>query len=753
MSPVGTIARRAFLIGSAAILGGVAFGVYAYRRTPENPLLAGLRPGEAAITPFVKITADGVTLITPRADFGQGAYSVQAMLLAEELDIDPHRARLEPGAPSPAYYNGALLAEGAPFPAYDDGWLAESVRGFMDAPAKFLALQVTGGSSTVKDMWLTLRHAGAVARETLKAAAAERLGVDAAELRTEDGAVIAPDGTRLAYTALAAEAAMIEPVEPAALRAPGDWRLIGKPLQRADIVAKSTGAAVYGVDLAFEGMLFATVRANPGLGGAMAGYDAAAASAMRGVAAVTPVTGGVAVIADNTWRAFKAAEAIEIDWAAPPYPASSADMWDVLAETIGDDQRLDSGLRDDGDVDATLASAAERGATVLEAEYRIPYLAHAPLEPMNALVKVEADRVDIWTGTQIPLFVRDHAAKLTGVDPADIHVHVQMMGGSFGARLEDTHVLQTIEIAKTVPGRPVKMTWSREEDMTHDYPRPMQLSRARGSIRDGRVESFDLAIAAPSPTASWLGRMLMTPPGPDLMIVAGAWDQPYAIPHYRVRGYRAPEMLPVSSWRSVGASGNGFLHDGFLDELIHAAGADPLEARLALCHDARSRQVLEAVAEMSGWSGAKLGPGRGRGVAFVHSFGVPTALVVEVTSAEGGIRIDKAFAAAEVGRVVDPINFEAQLSGGVLFGLGHAMNCEITIADHAVEQRNFDSFAGMRLHQTPQIEVRGLALGGDIRGIGEPGVPPAAPALANAIFAATGRRIRELPLHKSVDFV
>jgi isoquinoline 1-oxidoreductase beta subunit len=295
------------------------------------------------------------------------------------------------------------------------------------------------------------------------------------------------------------------------------------------------------------------------------------------------------------------------------------------------------------------------------------------------------------------------------------------------------------------------MTWTREEDMTHDFPRPLAMARARGAVKDGQVHAYALDLAAPSVTGSQTSRLGASPPGPDITIVAGAWDQPFAIPHYRVTGYRVPETVPVSSWRSVGASVNGFLHECFLDELIHAAGADPLRERIRLCtHDA-SRRVLEAIGEMSGWS-TPLPAGRGRGLAFTLSFGVPVAEVVEVTDTPAGITIDRVFVVCEVGRVLDPVNFESQVQGGVIWGLGHAMNAEITYADGMAEQTNFHQFFGMNLAQAPVIMVKALETAAQVRGIGEPPVPPAAPALANAIFAATGQRVRELPLRKQVRF-
>ncbi|MEM5519825.1 molybdopterin cofactor-binding domain-containing protein [Sulfitobacter sp. AS59] len=746
MGRVKTIARRSFLIGSAAIAGGVAFGTYLYKREGENPLLADLKPGEAAITPYVKIDAQGITLITPRADVGQGAWSMQAHMIAEELDIDPATATLSPGPASAIYYNGVVGAEGLPIAATSDTLLARAGRGAVDVAGKLMGLHITGGSSTVPDMYDRLRMAGAVARETLIRAAMKQTGLPRDQLRTEDGCVVLPDGLRIEYLDLAVVAADIEPVQDVTLRDPSQWRYLTKPQKRTDMVAKSTGTLTYGIDMVMDGMVYATTRTNPALGGGLIGFDAEAAQGMRGVRSVLPITGGVAVVADNTWRAFQAAQAVECDWGPSPYIGNTDEQFDAVANSMTDDHQ-DSRFKDEGDVEAALD-----GANVIEAEYRIPYLAHAPLEPMSVVVKMSQARLDIWTGTQIPRFVQANMAKLTGLDADNIHVHVLMSGGSFGRRLEDDYIAQAVEIAMQLPDTPIKMVWQREEDFTHDFPRPLAMARAKGAVKSGALDAFDLSIAAPSVAESSLARLGQPAIGPDVAIVAGAWDQPFAIPNYRVTGYRTLAMVPISSWRSVGASGNGFLHESFMDELCHAAGVDPLKERLRLCWHDPSRKVLEAVGEMSDW-GSDLGPNRGRGLAFTLAFGVPVAEVVEVTNTDDGIRIDKVFVAADVGRVLDPVNFEAQVQGGVIFGLGHAMNCELTYRDGVAEQENFHAYEGMRLYQTPQITVRGLENGEKLRGIGEPAVPPAAPALANAIFAATGQRIRELPLSKSIDFV
>ena len=622
MSRAGKIARRTFLIGSAAIAGGVAFGVYMAKKPIPNPLLDDLTDGEAAITPFVKIDAEGITLITPRADKGQGAYSIQAYLIAEELDIDPATAMITPGMPGQAYYNASVLSEGVPIPAYKEGFVAETLRDFMSVPAKLFSIQMTGGSSTVPDGFDRMRLAGATARETLKEAAARRVGVARGDLRTENGAVILPDGTAIAYTDLAAEAAEIDPVTDVTLRPASAWRYLGKPdLPRLDMLRKCTGTEVYGIDMEFQDMLHATVRANPAVGTAGARVDASAAEGMRGVEKILPVSNGVGVIANNTWRAFQAAEALEIAWSAPDYPGTSDGIFAALEQALGDPDRYDHRQRDEGDVDAALEAGE-----IIEARYRIPYLAHAPMEPMNAVVRVLDGQVEIWTGTQIPLFIRDRAATIAGVAPEAVKVYVLPMGGSFGHRLEMTHVEQAVELALAVPGRHLKLTWSREEDMSHDYPRPASVAAGRGKVVDGKVVAFDLSVSQSAMAPEWFGRLSgMSLPGPDATITTGSWDQPFDIPDYRVTGYRAPSMVPVSSWRSVGASGNGFYHDSFLDELIHAAGADPLAERIRLCLHEPARKVLEAVGEMSGWDGPSIAEGRGRGVGFCMSFGVPCA--------------------------------------------------------------------------------------------------------------------------------
>ncbi len=746
MGRMRTIARRSFLIGSVAIAGGVAFGAYLVNRTPDNPLLDEANADDAVFNPWVKVDSEKVTLIAPHGDKGQGVMSVQAALIAEELDIEFGQFETDFGKPSAAYWNRTIAEDGVPFMSTDTSFTAETMRGAMGSVMKVIGLQVTGGSTAVPDSFDKLRNAGAVARETLKLAASNRTGVPVADLKTANGAVQLPDGTELKYTELAGDAAGIDPVTDITLRDPSQWRMLGKPMQRLDIVGKSTGTLNYGIDVEVEGMVHAAIRVNPRQGGALNSYDAKTAEEMRGVIKVVEITGSVAAIADNTWRALQAVEAIECDWGQAPYPPEQADHWKLVGESFTED-RLDSQWRNDGDIVTAL-----QGDGIIEAEYRSPYVAHAPLEPLNAIVRVDDNGAEVWSGHQIQRQIQVLVAGITGHEPEQITFHNQFMGGSFGHRLEFEHIKQAAEIANQMRGTPVKLTYSREEDFAHDFPRYISIARARGRVADGKVVAMDLDIAAPSVVASQMGRANFPVGGPDSQIPAGSWNNPYNLENFRMRAYRAPELAPTSSWRSVGAPGAGFHFDCFLDELINAAGADPMEERIRLMGHDVSRKVLETVAEMSSWGG-ELADGKGRGVAFVESFGVPTAEVVKITNTDAGIRIDKVWVACDVGTVLDPVNFENLVQGGVIFGLGHAMNCEITYSDGMAEQSNYHAHEGMRLYQCPEITVKGLENAEKVRGIGEPPVPPAAPALANAIFAATGTRLREMPFNKFVDFV
>ena len=490
-------------------------------------------------------------------------------------------------------------------------------------------------------------------------------------------------------------------------------------------------------------MRFATARTNPNLGAAMNGYDATAALAMPEVEKIVPIIGGVAVVATSTWAALQAAQAITFDWVAASYPADSAAITQTLIDSFNPD-RQDSRNRDDGDVDAALTG------DVFEAAYSAPYLAHATMEPMTAAAQLKDGHLTVWAGNQLPTQILTEGAALTGLPIGAIAVETRLMGGGFGRRAEMDIIRQAITVAIAMQDTPVLLTWSREEDMTHDMYRPAALARFRGKVEGGLISGFDLATCSSSVMEGQVGRLGYSIPGPDSTIVQGAWDQPYGFANYRVTGYRAPAMLPVGSWRSVGNSQNAFFSESAVDKLAHLADADPVEFRLKHLTHAPSRKVLERVAEMANWG--KVPAGRARGVAFCMSFGVPAAEVIEVENTTDGLRMTGAWAAVDVGIALDPGNLQAQVMGAMVYGLSAAIRGEITLAQGRVQQATFWDYEPLRMAQVPDIAVEVLENMPHIRGIGEPGLPPAAPALANAIFALTGQRLRDMPFNKGVTF-
>ena len=742
MSRLGRIARRTFLVGTAAVAGGVAFGVYKLNETPPNPL-EGLED-RTALNAFVVIDGDGVTIVTPKAEMGQGVQSTWAALVAEELDVSWEGLRVMHGPPAQAYYNSALLQMAMPFIDYRVGGMQDRLRRFAGEGGKLLQLQLTGGSTSMKDGFERARIAGAVARETLKAAAAERLGLARADLQTEDGQVIAPDGTRLSYVDLAAAAAGIDPPR-VSLRPKSEWRFLGKSMPRLDMVGKATGTAQFAIDTRLPGMKFATVRMNPRRAG-MRSFDATRAEAMAGVEKVVDLGSGIGVIARNTWLAIQAADAVDIDWEPAAYPETTEALFDDIAAAFDDEPN--SMARDDGDVEAA------EGDTEITAEYRVPYLAHATMEPMNATALLEDGRLTIWCGNQAPKIAQDAAAGAAGLMPEDVTVHTTYMGGGFGRRGETDFTRYAAMLAAEVPGTPVNVAWSREEDMRNDHFRPGAIARYRGVIASGDAVAIDGKLAAPSVIQEQSRRSGREMDGADRELVAGAFDQPYGFPNYRITGYRARTDLPIGHWRSVSASFNGFFFESFVDEMAHAAGRDPLDFRLELIRreHAPSAAVLEAVGEMAGWTGSTEG-GVGRGVAFSYTFGTPVAQIVEVADSDRGIRISKVWIACDPGTALDPANIEAQMTGGCLFGLSAAVAGEISFRDGAAEQGNFPDYEMLRMHTSPALEVRILENHAFLGGVGEPGTPPAAAALANAVFDLTGTRARELPLIRSFDMM
>ena len=730
------------MIGTAAVAGGVAFGVYQAKKPLQNPL----NPAEGAITlnPYLILDQNGVTIIAPRAEMGQGVQSTLAALVAEELDVAWEDVRVLHGPGAQAYYNGALIAGHA---EYEDGkrtaW-QEFIREAMDVLPKTLSLQVTGGSTATIDAYEKMRMAGATAREVLKLAAVGQLGED---LATGNGYVRAPDGRKLSYYQLAQPAAAIIPPKDVALRPASDWKYLGRDMPRLDMVAKSTGTAEYGADVRLEGMRFATVRINPRLGSGMVSFDARAAENMAGVERIIDLGNGIAVVANNTWLAFQAADAVEIEWENAPYPATTEGLFSAINTSFND--RPNSTLRDDGDV-----SALPSGASEISAEYRVPYLAHATMEPMNATALFTGEALQLWCGNQAPLVLQGFAADAAGLKAAQVTIHTPFLGGGFGRRAEPDVAVLAAKVARAMPNIPVKVTWSREEDMRHDFYRPAAIARMKGAIKEGKAVMFDAKIAAPSVTRQSMKRVVgFAPGGADVAHMEGAVNQPYAIPNYRVAGHLADVDVPIGFWRSVGNSFNGFFHESFIDELAHAAAADPLQFRIDLIapNSSPSANLLEAVRNMSGWSG-KTVDGVGRGVAFTWSFGTPVAQVIEVANSEDGIRIKNAWIACDVGTALDPRNIRAQMQSGMIYGLSAAVHGEISFVDGEVQQENFPDYDALRMGTSPDIEVQVFENNLHMGGVGEPGTPPSMPALANALFDLTGIRARELPLGKQFKF-
>lgn len=756
---IGKITRRTFLGAVVAVGGGLAVGYYFYRKPYPNPLKDGLADGEATFNPFVKISADNsVTIIVPRAEMGQGVTTTLAALVAEELDVDLDAVHVEHGPASPAYYNQAMLAESAPFPAFDHGMVADSVRAVQGGVSKVFGIQATGGSSSVRDGYEKMRHAGCAARMMLVKAAALRWGVAESTLETSDGTVRDPaSGKTATYGALAAAAATQKPPSEIVLRDKSKWRYLGKSPGRTDCLAKVTGTAGFGIDVALPDMLYGTVKMSPRFGAKAKSMDDSAALKVPGVRKVVaidaPMGSGFGIIADNTWAAFKGAEALEVTWEEASYPADTTGLMAQIADTLnGDDDGFS--LRDDGDAAAILAAAPAE--ELIEAEYRAPYLAHTCMEPMNATARWTGNKLELWSPNQAPTVIQMALSSQFGIESEDITVNTTFLGGGFGRRAEMDFSLYAAAVARYADGRPVKVTWSREEDVRHDAYRPAAIGRFRARVKKGETPAAMLArIAGPSPVRGVMARTFPSLPaaGPDRTVIEGVFDQPYAIKDYKVTGLISPGSIPVGFWRSVGNSFNGFFNETFLDEVAHKAGLDSVAMRFEMMKSYPTAvKVMEKVASMANW-GAPLAQGHGKGVAFTLSFGSWVGQVVEVSVADDAIRIENVWCAADCGEVLDPAIFKSQVQSAIIYGLSSAMGQEITFADGEVQESNFDTYDAMRINQCPIIEVAILENSPHMGGAGEIGTPPSIPALGNAIFAATGKRIRELPLSKAVTFV
>ncbi|MEL7017342.1 MAG: molybdopterin cofactor-binding domain-containing protein [Pseudomonadota bacterium] len=754
---MGTIRRRAFLIGSAAIVGGVAFGTWQITKPYDNPLKDHLAPGETALTPYVLVNGDGITVIVPRAEMGQGVMTTLAALVAEELDVGLDAITVKHGPAGKAYYNSVILEEAAKVPATDDSAGGARMRSLTHIPAKLMGMQVTGGSTSTPDAYNRMRKAGAAARLVFIKAAARQLGVKERDLTTENGAVLGPDGMRIAYTELAEAARAIEPPANPPLKPRADWKLLGRSQPRLDMVGKCTGTTDFSIDVRLPGMVYAAVRMNPNREAPLNSFDAEPALAINGVKKVMALDNGIAVLARNSWAAFQGAKATRMEWAAAAYVSDSAAHLSQLRETMATDEP-NSQMRDDGNAVRSLKKASADGTPIISGTYEVPYLAHATMEPMNAVAYRHDDILEIWAGNQAPTQARKDAATISGLSEDKILIHTTLMGGGFGRRAEMDFIKQAVKIAVAEAGTPIKLTWTREEDITQDYYRPAAVARFQATLADGKPDCISLDLAATSVADSQFGRLGISLPGADPTLAQNAWDQPYAVPNYLVSAYKAPMALPVSSWRSVGASQNGFFHECMMDEIAVAAGRDAIDMRLDLMDHEPSVAVLKTVRDMAGWgantpTAGENGAKTAQGAAFFLSFGVPTAQIVEIEETSNGIALKKIWAAVDVGLALDPANIEAQVQSAIIYGLSAALGGEITMRDGKVEQSNFHDYDALRLYQCPEIEVAILENLDEITGIGEPGLPPVAPALANAVFALTGERVRKLPLAAAVRFI
>ncbi|HTV68276.1 MAG TPA: molybdopterin cofactor-binding domain-containing protein [Rhizobiaceae bacterium] len=757
MASIRKIARRTFLFGAAAVAGGAVFGYWYYKRPYPNPLEDSLAEGEATFNPYVKIASDNtITVIAPRAEMGQGISTTLAAFVAEELDVTLDKVTVEHGPASYAYFNAAMLSESAPFNFFDDSAIAETVRSAIGMVGKVLAVQGTGGSASTRDGFDKMRQAGAATRILLVQAAAAKFKVPARELTTDNGSIVhKPSDRSVTYGEVALDAGKLPPPGEVTLKDKSAWKLLGKSQPRVDMLDKVTGAPIFGIDVQLPDMLYGTVRMSPVFGAKPVKADLSKAKKMPGVVKIVPLEttygSGFGVIADNTWAAFKAAEAIEVEWEKPVNPPDSAGLMQIIADAAaaGDG----SVMRDDGDVDVAFADAPRD--RMVEAEYRVPYLSHAPMEPMNCTAQLKDGALTVWAPNQAPTIVRWLCADLVGVPQDKTTVHTTSMGGAFGRRGEIDYSLYATLLAKEAEGRPVKVTWTREEDTRHDCYRPASIAKMQARLADdGMPVAVDMRIAGQSLIDSLVGRIFpgQSGLGPDKTITDGSHDQPYTIPNYRVTGIKVPLTIPVSFWRSVGASQNGFFHESFMDEIAAAGKVDPVEMRRKLMKDfPTALAVINKVAEMSNW-GEALPAGKAKGVAFTLAFGSWCGQVIQVADTPAGIKLEKMWIAVDVGTALDPSIIEAQLFSGAIYGLSAAMGQEITFKDGMVEQSNFHDYDALRIHQSPAFEVAVLENYHKMGGVGEVGTPPAAPALANAVFALTGKRIRSLPLSKEVAF-
>ncbi|TPL36044.1 xanthine dehydrogenase family protein molybdopterin-binding subunit [Mesorhizobium sp. B2-4-6] len=709
---LGALSRRSFLTVAAGAGGGLVLGL----GLPFNQSDAA---GSDDFTPnaFIRVERNGQVILTmPYVEMGQGAYTSIPMLIAEELEVELKQVGLEHAPPNDKLYANPLFG-----------------------------MQATGSSNTIRGAWKPMREAGAAARIMLIAAAAKRWGVDPASCSAQDGAVIHASSARhVTYGEIAADAAKMPIPADIPLKEPATFRLIGTPARRLDAPAKVNGTAVFGIDARPQGVKFATLAQSPAFGGRVKSVDDAEARAVKGVRQIVRLDDAVAVVADHMGAAKKGLAALKIEWDDGPNAALTTEA--VARELEQATLRTGAVAQDVGDTDKAMAGAA----TNVEASYEVPFLAHATMEPMNCTVHLRKDSCEIWIGSQAVTRVQAAAAKTAGLPPEKVVVHNHLIGGGFGRRLEADGAVRAVQIAQQVDG-PVKVVWSREEDIQHDMYRPYWYDRiAAGLDEKGKPVAWRHRFAGSSVIARWV------PPGfnngldPDS--TDGAIDLVYGLPNLHVEFVRVePPGIPTAFWRSVGPSHNVFVVESFMDELAAAAKQDAVAYRRALLEKSpRAKAVLDLAAEKAGW-GQPLPKGSGRGVSLQFAFGSYLAQVAEVeVSKDGAVRVRRVVCAIDCGVVINPDTVQAQLQSGTIFGATAALYGEITLKNGRVEQTNFDTYQMLRMNEAPIIDVHIVKSSEPPGGLGETGTSSIVPAISNAIFAATGKRLRKMPIDSNM---
>ena len=751
--------RRTWILSALGATGAlvVGWGVMPPRSRLGTPDTMLPTQGDVALNGWIKIAQDGsVVLAMARSEMGQGVHTALGQLVAEELDVPLARVRLEQAGTDAIYGNVSMFVGSLPFHPLDSEGRAKPAtvevgEWVVRKLARELGVSATGGSTSVADGWEPLRMAAATARASLVDAAAAQWRVPASEITVTAGRVQHASGPSAHYGELAQAAAGSTPanVVPKDRR---DWKLIGTPAPRSDLIAKANGSAGFGMDVRLPELLFAAVRMSPMLGGSVASLESKAALALPGVQQVVALdaahgsSAGFAVVGQTTWHARQGAQAVVAQW--QQRPKGALDTKAIAAELQNQLDR-ESGFTffNKGDIDATEKSASK----TLEASYTAPYLAHATMEPMNCTAQVKNGAVEIWVPTQVPSSALAAAAKAAGVSPDKVTVHVTLLGGGFGRRLDVDFIAQAVTVAMASSGKPVQLSWSREEDMGHDFYRPMHAARLKATVdAQGQVQSLRIKSAGDAISPRWMERAVPLLAGPvdmpDKTTAEGLFDLPYGFAHQHMAHVATSMGVPVGFWRSVGHSHNAFFSESFIDELAAATQKDPLEFRRSLLQAApRYLAVLNLAASKAQW-GSALPAGRARGIALHESFGSIVAEVAEV-SIEGGVpRVHRVVCAIDCGTVVNPGIVAQQMEGAVVMGITAALWGKIDIADGVVQQSNFTNYPMLQLAQAPVVETHIVASERTPGGVGEPGLPPIAPAVSNALFALHGKRHRSLPL-------